>query len=65
MCQNAMTEREYLIASELKAVRIALDIVGPLLSVHPGEKRQVFTLLQSWESMLVDEITKRRNAQEL
>jgi hypothetical protein len=57
-----MTEREYIVASELIAIRLAIYILSPLLAVHQGEKRQVMTRLGYWEEKLETEAAHLRDS---
>ena len=44
-----MTEREYIVVSELKALRIVTTIVHGLIGVPDAERTQVGQLLRQWE----------------
>ena len=50
-----MKERDYIVASELKAVRIAKDIVRALIGVPSGEQVTVMRLLRRWEAKFEEE----------
>ena len=45
-----MTERDYIVASELRAIRIVKDIVRDLIAVDEAEQRTMMTVLRRWEA---------------